>query len=287
MTTGLPCTSRPGRVVAATAWLVAGVSAADPAVHLRARVGVLVEARAAGVGGRERVRARGDGLRLERLAAARRRATRAARRPARSRRAATALTAVSRRTCRAGTRARRGSCRSRAVDARPRSSNAPATCDAQRRRYVADAACRARCSSSTPPSPCACAGTSCAPDRACAPPARVAPRERRRAAAGLQQHADGLRPGRCAQRGARVVVGEDVAVARAVQRVAVGAVLAHPDAVPEAGAADREAARLRGGGAAAAARQRRTAAMSERVEASAVGETGSQGRTLAGHTASG
>ena len=56
----------------------------------------------------------------------------------------------------------------------------------------------------------------------------------------LQEHPDGPLRG-LDEAGARVVVGEDLAVARALMRVAVGAVLAHSDAVTPAGATDHVA----------------------------------------------
>ena len=62
------------------------------------------------------------------------------------------------------------------------------------------------------------------------------PRERRRPAP--QQDPNGLRRVRRAECGARVVVAEDLLIGPAVQRIAVGAVLTHPDPVAVPAPAD-------------------------------------------------
>ena len=102
-----------------------------------------------------------------------------------------------------------------------------------------------------------------------APAYGVGLRRRHAAAAGADRAGEGRRPGRLQQhahalvriqapdRGVRVVVAEDVPVAAAVEREPVGAVLAHPHAVAEARAADRE---LRRGATAVPAGSRQTRA---------------------------
>ena len=105
-------TSPPGRAVAATAASVEGVSAADAAVHLRARVGVQVEVTAADVG-RDRVRARGDRLRSSAPRAPSSTASPRRSRRGRSRRARQRRPSGCRRARRGGTRANLGSAEAR------------------------------------------------------------------------------------------------------------------------------------------------------------------------------
>ena len=208
----------------------------DAAVDLRARVGVEVEA-GARLHGRDRVGAGRHGLRLQRLERPR------GRRLVRHHAAQVGVQRQRVDGVDAGERARREVDRAAvgAADApvgrAPAQRHDPAPAGHPQRRVSAHplAARRAQLDAAAvaahvvglarrqPPPPC--------PHRA---------GEGGRAAHRLQQHAHALVAVDVPERGARVVVAEDVAVAGAVLREPVGAVLAHAHPVAEAGAADRE-----------------------------------------------